>query len=66
MAFQGLPSEQLLTLRQVAQILQITPRGVRDLVARNKLPKPMRVGRLLRWTPAALDQWISHQQVTPQ
>lgn len=53
---------QLLTLRQVAQLLQITPRGVRDLVAREKLPRPVKVGRLLRWSPATIDQWLGQQE----
>jgi len=56
------PRASLLTLRQVAQLLQITPRGVRDLVARSKLPRPMKVGRLLRWSPATIDQWIGQQE----
>ena len=41
--------ERLLTVKQVAERLQCSTRTVHRLADDNKLPKPVRVGRLVRW-----------------
>lgn len=51
-------SPQLLTAKNVAQILHVSRRQVLRLAQAGKMPTPVRLGRLLRWEHAALDAWV--------
>jgi len=48
----------LLTVAEVSDRLQVSIRTVRRLIASEKI-KALRIGRLLRITPAALDSYVT-------
>jgi excisionase family DNA binding protein len=50
------PAGQWLTLAELCDWLNITERHARKLVARDAIPY-RKVGRLLRFTPAEIEQW---------
>ena len=39
-------------------LLQISPRKLDMMIAAGEFPKPVRIGRLCRWTQAQIDQFI--------
>ena len=55
-------SRPLFTIRDVAGVLNVSTRGLRKLVADGRFPQPIRVGRLLRWPEATVQEWIARQQ----
>jgi excisionase family DNA binding protein len=55
----------LLTGDQVAGLLKTTPRFVRRLVAERRI-EYVKVGRLVRFAPAAVERYISGQTIVPQ
>jgi excisionase family DNA binding protein len=56
---------ELLTMRDLAQILQCHPRTVANLVARNAGPPALRIGGLLRFYPDDVDQWFADLRDAP-
>ena len=54
-------SFELLSLRELADLLKVSPGNARLLAAKGSLPRPVRVGRLLRWRRDAIEQWLSQQ-----
>ena len=48
----------LITDLQVAEFLQCSRRMVWRMAARGNFPKPIHLGRLARWDPEALNEWI--------
>lgn len=53
--------DRLLTAKEAARKLHISPRKLWDMVAANEVPH-IRIGtRSVRFSPAALDQWIAEQ-----
>jgi excisionase family DNA binding protein len=53
---------QLLTIDQLAQRLGITVRHVRRLVADKRVPY-YKVGRLVRFDPAEITDWLATRRV---
>ncbi|MCY2924937.1 MAG: helix-turn-helix domain-containing protein [Planctomycetota bacterium] len=49
----------LLTICQVAAILDCSPRTVYRLVDAGRVPAPHRLGSLLRWNPVVIQTWIA-------
>ncbi|MCY2928205.1 MAG: helix-turn-helix domain-containing protein [Planctomycetota bacterium] len=49
----------LLTISQVAVILNCSPRTVYRLVDAGRVPPPHRLGSLLRWNPVVIQTWIA-------
>jgi excisionase family DNA binding protein len=49
----------LLTVDDLAAILRCSPRTVHRLVERGRVPRPCRLGSLLRWTRAQVDEWVA-------
>jgi len=49
----------MLTIRDVAGLLQCSPRTIYRLVQTNRIPAPTRIGSLVRWPRAVIDAWIS-------
>lgn len=49
---------RLLSVGDVAEKLNCSPRHVRRLADRGAMPRPVRVGRLVRWRSADIEQWI--------
>lgn len=52
---------ELMTIRELAALLRITPRHVRNLVADGKLPPPIKLGASVRWPRAAVASWLAAQ-----
>ena len=58
----GEPAESLLLdARQVAAALGCSAKTVTRLAAAGKLPRPIKVGHLTRWSRATLENWIADQ-----
>jgi excisionase family DNA binding protein len=53
---------QLLTIDQLAQRLGVTVRHVRRLVAEKRVPY-YKVGRLVRFDPAEITDWLATRRV---
>lgn len=49
---------ELLTVKAVARLLTCSPRQVYRLADAGKLPRPVRLGALVRWPRAAIMAWI--------
>lgn len=57
---QGIANESgLLDVNQVAALLGCSPRHVYRLVDAGKMPQPVRLGALVRWSRASLSEWIA-------
>jgi len=54
----------LLDSDAVAEALGVTPRHVRRLVTERRIPF-LKVGRFVRFDPAALNVWLDEQRVEP-
>ncbi len=49
----------LLDVQEVAQMLGCSSRHVYRLADANRMPRPVRLGSLVRWDRNALNDWIS-------
>lgn len=49
----------LIAIEDVAAILGCSTRHVRRLVNSNRIPRPVKLGALLRWIKTDVDQWIA-------
>ena len=49
----------LLTVQQVAELLNCSVRHVYRLADSDKMPRPVRLGTLCRWSSEELRQWIA-------
>lgn len=54
---------RLLTVRDVALLLSVTPKAVYQMVHRNEVPGIIRVGKRLRFDCAVLLKWLSKKLV---
>jgi excisionase family DNA binding protein len=48
----------LLDVRAVARLLDCSPRHVYRLADAGRMPAPVRIGALVRWSRQAIDDWI--------
>lgn len=48
-----------LTARDVARLLNVSPRHVATLHATGRLPRPVRFGRSVRWNAEELREWLA-------
>ncbi|QDU45189.1 Helix-turn-helix domain protein [Symmachiella dynata] len=55
----GFDTSLLLTVEQVAQLLQVSPRSVWRLRSAGDLPKPVKIGGAVRWIGEELRHWIA-------
>ncbi len=49
----------LLDVRQVAALLGVSTRTVYRLADSGLMPRPVRLGALVRWPRAAVEEWIA-------
>lgn len=49
----------LLSVRQVAGLVGCGPQHIRRLSDVGRMPRPMKVGRLVRWRRAEIKAWIA-------
>lgn len=52
-------STKLFDVQQVADLLNCSPRHVYRLADAGKMPRPLRLGSLVRWNREILDEWIA-------
>ena len=57
----------LLDVRRVAALLGCSPRHVYRLADAGRMPRPLRIGTLVRWQATTLKQWLDNncQPVRP-
>jgi excisionase family DNA binding protein len=53
------PAPALIDVIEVARQLGCSPRHVSRLVAAGRVPKPVRLGHLLKWRRAELESWLA-------
>ncbi len=50
----------LIDSRQVGELLNLSTRTVWRLLSAGKLPKPVKIGRSVRWSRSDLETWIAN------
>ena len=58
-------SGDLLTTRQLAELLQVTPRAVQKWRTQGKLPEPLTLGRSVRYRRADIEPLIRGTNAQP-
>ncbi len=53
------PTSALIDIEQVAHILGCSSRHVRRLIDSRRMPHPIKLGALTRWTKVTIDNWIA-------
>lgn len=53
------PEESLITSADVASMIGCSPRTVTNLVRDGRLPKPTRIGRLVRWHRSVINSFLA-------
>jgi len=49
----------LLTTDDLARLLRCSPRSIRRLADQGSVPRPVKIGGLVRWRRAAIDKWLA-------
>ena len=49
----------MLTVNGVAALLGCSPRTVYRLVDRESIPRPVRIGGMIRWPRVSFEQWVT-------
>lgn len=49
----------MITARQLAVVLQVSTRQVWRMLSARRVPQPIRVGSVVRWRMAEIEQWIA-------
>lgn len=57
-------SNQLLTAKQIAARLGVSLSTVRRWTREEVLPPPVRLGRLVRWSPETFEAWLVRFKIT--
>jgi len=50
----------LLTVDHIASLLSCSTRHVYRLADAGKMPRPIKLGALVRWSKASIEDWIGH------
>jgi len=56
--------EHLMTAREVARYLQVSDRKFEQMIGSDEAPAHLKIGRLRRWRPETLKEWLSDQATT--
>lgn len=56
---------ELLTIRELAKVLKLSPRSIWRLVRNRQLPSPIRIGGSIRWRVGDVSSWIN-EAASPQ
>jgi len=57
----NLKVEKLLNKRELADVLGISMRTLNYWMSTDRLPQPLRLGRIVRWSQPQIDAWIKIQ-----
>ena len=60
------PQCPMLTVDGVAKMLACSPRSIYRLADAGRIPPPVRIGGLVRWPRAVLEQWIAEGCPVPR
>ncbi len=52
------PTPRLVDVDTVAEMLAISPRSVYRMSDAGRMPRPLRLGRAVRWDRRAITEWI--------
>jgi len=53
---------ELWTVKEVAAALKLGQRTIWRMVSTGALPKPIRLGRSVRWRRATIERWLEEQE----
>lgn len=53
------PGPELLDVRGVAGEMNVSTAHVRRLAAAGRMPRPIKLGRILRWSRTAISAWLA-------
>jgi excisionase family DNA binding protein len=59
-----LSGEGLIASKDIAKYLKVSSKHVRRLCYRGDMPKPYRLGHLLRWEKSEIREWLSRAKMT--
>lgn len=59
----GIAPDARITQSQLAELLKITPKTVRQWKEKQVLPRPYRLGTLDFWTPEQISSWLASQNL---
>ncbi|HEY1603180.1 MAG TPA: helix-turn-helix domain-containing protein [Pirellulales bacterium] len=54
---------RLLSAREIAELLSVCAHTIRRWVKAGRFPTPLKLGRTVRWSEAAVQEWIAHQVI---
>ena len=54
------PDAALMTINDVARLLNCSTRTVYRLNDAGRIPRPVRLGSLIRWNRSEIEQWIAN------
>jgi len=54
--------EPLITLNDLMERLQCSRMSIVRGVESGNIPKPIRIGRLVRWMPATIEAWLAERE----
>jgi excisionase family DNA binding protein len=54
--------QRLLTIEQVATLLAVSRACIRKWLASGFLPRPLKLGRLVRWERDTIADWLAQQR----
>ena len=49
----------LIGMEHLAELIGVSTQTLRRMTQSGKLPEPIRLGRLIRWKPQVIDDWIA-------
>ena len=49
---------RMVTVAEVADLLQVTPQTVYNLIHRGEIPRPLKIGGATRWRLADIERWL--------
>jgi len=55
-------TSELLTVKDLAAALRLGKRTIWRMVSTGALPKPIRLGRSVRWRRATIERWLEEQE----
>ena len=55
-------TQKLLRVNDLQELFQLSRQGIYQMLKENKLPQPLRLGRLLRWKPEVIETFLSTKE----
>ena len=55
-------TQNLLRVKDLQERLQLSRQGIYQMYKQKKLPKPLRIGRSIRWKPEAIEDFLKQKE----